>query len=471
MEQCEEDRITATTTTTTTTIEAIAAATCGSKREHEREHEGGVFDRNLGVEDEADEIGEDVMPSPSKTQAPEGQVHQVRRTKSGRQLIDTLLYPLKQSASLQALDQHGEGATTKMQLVACTGQDCEVMDLKQGNIFLPPFAKTSVKFEWLECPKNVLVVIKPGEPETQQALVDVGIILTERYKISVYVEKKVHEHIGKFLPWNAAITTDFIITLGGDGTVLWVSSLFPKGVPPVLSFAMGTLGFLTSFPFSSHEKHLRKMVEGNQFLSLRTRMRCKLYSYNNNKGSKGGKGGEELVGTYAVLNEVSVNRGPSSNLVDIDLFCDGIPVTKVQADGVLVSTPTGSTAYSLSAGGSLVHPAVSAMLFTPICPHSLSFRPLLFPDAVTLQLQIPHVGRNRGGICMVAFDGKHKFEMGPGDCVTIQMSPHPLPSVVCKTDTEDWFQSLNGGLHWNMPNEEMRKQNTTPLDRKASSHL
>lgn len=180
---------------------------------------------------------------------------------------------------------------------------------------------------------------------------------------------------------------------------------------------------------------------------------------------------EELVGTYAVLNEVSVNRAPSCNLVDIDLFCDGIPVTKVQADGVLVSTPTGSTAYSLSAGGSIVHPAVSAMLLTPICPHSLSFRPLLFPDAVTLQLQIPHgspQSRSRSS-CLVAFDGKHKFEMGPGDCVTIQMSPHPLPSVVCKTDTEDLFQSLKGGLHWNRPNEEMK--NLTSMTRKPSSHL
>jgi NAD kinase len=86
-----------------------------------------------------------------------------------------------------------------------------------------------------------------------------------------------------------------------------VSHLFPKGVPPVLSFALGTVGFLTSFPFASHEHHLKQMVEGNMFLSLRTRMRCKLYSFR--------EGAEELVGTYAVLNEVAVNRAPSCNLV------------------------------------------------------------------------------------------------------------------------------------------------------------
>ncbi|QDZ20436.1 NAD kinase [Chloropicon primus] len=463
----------------------------------------------------------------------------IRRTKSGS-LKDTLLYPVKQSASAHALDKlvldEGEGELpllgddidaalrdipraaespakdaasqrhrSKLQLVACTGLECEVMDLRQGNIFLPPFAKTSVKFEWLEKPRNVLVVIKPGEQSTENALLDAALVLQQE-GTTVFVEENVKEimeqrfaaskagagsssspspaagprapgfDVTEFRVWvPGSVCIDFIVTLGGDGTVLWVSSLFPRGVPPVLSFAMGTIGFLTNFPFSQHQQCLKEVVRGNQFLSLRTRMRCKLYSYNRNKQRGTGHGKEhtehdttsgasnglqhnteELIGTYVVLNEISLNRSPSSNLVDIDLFCDGVPVTKVQADGVLVSTPTGSTAYSLAAGGSVVHPAVSAMLLTPICPHSLSFRPLLFPDAVTLQLQIPHLSRERG-TCVVAFDGKHKFEMGPGDCVTIQMSPHPLPSVVHKTDTEDWFQSLKGGLHWNRPNEEMRK--------------
>ena len=369
----------------------------------------------------------------------------------------------------------GSTSSSKMRLVACSGVDCEVMEMKKddGAIYLPPFAKSSVKFEWLEPPRSVLVVIKPGDPRTQQALVELAGVLTSHYDIAVHVEAAVHESTqGRFERWSSGTAVDFVVTLGGDGTVLWASSLFPDGVPPVLSFAMGTLGFLTCFPFSSHERLLQKMVQGNQFLSLRKRLQCKLYSHEEEKrrsatsgstkngGTKGGERSaeEELEGTYVALNEVSVNRGPSSNLVDIDLFCDGIPVTKVQADGVLVSTPTGSTAYSLSAGGSLVHPAVSAMQLTPICPHSLSFRPLLFPDSSTLRLQIPRRnGGGDGGSCMISFDGKHKFEMGPGDCVTIQMSPHPLASVVSKTDTEDWFQSLNGGLHWNMPNEEKFK--------------
>lgn len=481
---------------------------------------GSYYERDSAVLEEEDD--DDEMEEKAFT---------IRRSKSGS-IRETLLYPVKQSPSVQALDNlvaeadeastgesveravqgtsslslgpspkaaHHQGLrpSSKLQLIACTGLECEVMDLRNGNIFLPPFAKTSVKFEWLERPRNVLVIIKPGEHATERALLETAGVLAEN-DITVYVETSVKEVMEKgksngqalaadLRAWvPGCVSIDFIVTLGGDGTVLWVSSLFPRGVPPVLSFAMGTLGFLTTFPFAEHRQRLGEVARGNQFLSLRTRMRCKLYSYNKAKGpnkttTEGTKAKqrhhtthtEELVGTYVVLNEVAVNRGPSSNLVDIDLFCDGVPVTKVQADGVLVSTPTGSTAYSLAAGGSVVHPAVSAMLLTPICPHSLSFRPLLFPDAVTLQLQIPHLSKSRG-TCVVAFDGKHKFEMGPGDCVTIQMSPHPLPSVVCKTDTEDWFESLKGGLHWNRPNEEMRKpalNGGRSLSKKASSHL
>ena len=92
--------------------------------------------------------------------------------------------------------------------------------------------------------------------------------------------------------------------------------------------------------------------------------------------------------TFQILNDLVVDRGPSANLCKLDLFVDEIHLTQVHADGLVVSTPTGSTAYSLSAGGSLVHPEVQSMLLTPICPHSLSFRPMLLPDSVKLKIQV-----------------------------------------------------------------------------------
>ena len=122
-------------------------------------------------------------------------------------------------------------------------------------------------------------------------------------------------------------------------------------------------------------------------------------------------------------------------------------VTNVQGDGLIIGTPTGSTAYSLAAGGSMVHPGVPTMVVTPICPHSLSFRPILMPDAVTLKASVPEAAR---GSAYVAFDGRQQTELKRGDYVTVRMSRYPLPAV-CKSDEHsDWLNALNTGLNFNL---------------------
>mgnify|MGYP003316052697 CR=1 FL=1 len=107
-----------------------------------------------------------------------------------------------------------------------------------------------------------------------------------------------------------------------------------------------------------------------------------------------------------VLNEIVVDRGARSQLIDLDVNVDGNPMTKVLADGVMISTPTGSTAYALAAGGSMVHPGVPGILFVPICPHTLSFRPLVLPDSVILTIQVPETARVEQ--TMVAIVGTRK---------------------------------------------------------------
>ncbi|KAF2547253.1 hypothetical protein F2Q70_00020288 [Brassica cretica] len=118
----------------------------------------------------------------------------------------------------------------------------------------------------------------------------------------------------------------------------------------------------------------------------------------------------------------------------------------VQGDGVIVATPTGSTAYSTAAGGSMVHPNVPCMLFTPICPHSLSFRPVILPDSAKLELKIPDDARSNA---WVSFDGKRRQQLSRGDSVRIYMSQHPLPTVNKSDQTGDWFRSLIRCLNWN----------------------
>ncbi|KAJ1553569.1 hypothetical protein HK096_007333, partial [Nowakowskiella sp. JEL0078] len=152
------------------------------------------------------------------------------------------------------------------------------------------------------------------------------------------------------------------------------------------------------------------------------------------------------VETFHILNDLVVDRGPSPFMSQLELYVDDIHLTTVQADGLVVSTPTGSTAYSLSAGGSLVHPECPAILITPICPHTLNFRPFLLPDSAELKIQIPSDSRSTA---WVSFDGRHRTELKQGDFIILTMSHLPMPTVCMEDQSSDWFESLRRCLHWN----------------------
>jgi NAD+ kinase len=116
--------------------------------------------------------------------------------------------------------------------------------------------------------------------------------------------------------------------------------------------------------------------------------------------------------------------GSQAYLTNLEVFVDNTFVTNVQGDGLLLATPTGSTAYSLAAGGSMVHPSLEGILFTPICPHSLSFRPLVFPDHVQLRVQVPESVRTTELLC--SFDGSHHIALMPGDALVVQLCKYPV---------------------------------------------
>lgn len=203
---------------------------------------------------------------------------------------------------------------------------------------------------------------------------------------------------------------DFIVCLGGDGTLLYASQLFQQSVPPVMAFYLGSLGFLTPFQCDNFQEQVTNVLEGHAALTLRSRLRCSIHRKGERRkesllqahhnllkpclyraspvGNNNGNG-EKWSGdnnSILVLNEVVINRGPSPYLSNIDIYLDGKYITSVQGDGLIVSTPTGSTAYAAAAGASMIHPSVPAILVTPICPHSLSFRPIVVPAGVELMV-------------------------------------------------------------------------------------
>ncbi|KAF2140481.1 uncharacterized protein K452DRAFT_327363 [Aplosporella prunicola CBS 121167] len=240
---------------------------------------------------------------------------------------------------------------------------------------------------------------------------------------------------------------DLVLTLGGDGTVLYTSWLFQRIVPPILSFSLGSLGFLTNFEFSAYKEQLsRIMGDAGMRVNLRMRFTCTVYRANpaHDPGDADSPSHHEAE-QFEVLNELVIDRGPSPYVSNLELYGDNALLTVVQADGCIFSTPTGSTAYSLSAGGSLVHPDIPAILLTPVCPHTLSFRPMLLNDSMLLRVAIP---RNSRATAHCAFDGKGRVELRQGDHVTIAASQYPFPTVLSRPT--EWFDSLGRTLRWNM---------------------
>lgn len=329
--------------------------------------------------------------------------------------------------------------------------------------------------------RNVMIVTKARDNQLVHLTRELTtwLLTTPRYGsdlgVSVYVDAKLRnskrfnaagildqnprfQHMLKYwtpdLCWNQPDKFDLVLTLGGDGTVLFTSWLFQRVVPPVLSFSLGSLGFMTTFEFEKYKEHLnRVMGDDGMKINLRMRFTCTVWR-------AGVLGGEMQEGEqFEVLNELVIDRGPSPYVSNLELYGDDELLTVVQADGCIFSTPTGSTAYSLSAGGSLVHPSIPAILLTPICPHTLSFRPMVLSDTMALRVAVP---RNSRATAYCAFDGKGRVELRQGDYVTITASQYPFPTVN-RTDTE-WFDSVSRTLRWNVRAAEQK-----PFDASAAT--
>jgi NAD+ kinase len=296
--------------------------------------------------------------------------------------------------------------------------------------------------EWLLCtPRH-------GSDVGVNVYVDHKLRKSKRFDTpSLLAKDKRFENMLRFwtpdLCWESPEKFDLVLTLGGDGTVLFTSWLFQRIVPPILSFSLGSLGFMTNFEFNQYKESLSKIMgDAGMRVNLRMRFTCTVYRYQKQAPSDAPQHIE--AEQFEVLNELVIDRGPSPYVSNLELYGDNHLLTVVQADGCIFSTPTGSTAYSLSAGGSLVHPDIPAILLTPICPHTLSFRPMLLNDSMLLRIAVP---RNSRATAYCAFDGKGRVELRQGDHVTIAASQYPFPTVL--SQPTEWFDSLSRTLRWN----------------------
>lgn len=219
---------------------------------------------------------------------------------------------------------------------------------------------------------------------------------------------------------------DLIIVLGGDGTLLSVAHLAALDGVPVVGVNLGRLGFLTEVPIGELFLTLDAFLGGQEGI-ISPRLLLKARSRGKN---------------YLCLNDVVINKGAMARMIQIAIQIDGREVADLKSDGLIIATPTGSTAYSLSAGGPIVQPYVPALVLSPICPHTLSFRPMVVASDSKIKLRLLTAGEE----VYVTLDGQRGVLLGKDDVVEIERSEHELSLI--SSPQRNYFDLLKEKLSW-----------------------
>jgi len=224
--------------------------------------------------------------------------------------------------------------------------------------------------------------------------------------------------------------SDLLLVLGGDGTLLAAArEAAPRGIP-VLPINLGSLGFLTSFTLDELYPALEETIAGHLSASERAMLNVSLVREG------------ETIESQLVLNEVVITKGALARMIEIELLIDEDFVCRYRADGLIVATPTGSTAYSLSAGGPIVHPQVESIILTPICPHTLSDRPLVVGDCCAVEMRL----RGAAESVYLTLDGQKGVLMESEDRVRISRAKERLKLI--QPHRKSYFEILRNKLKW-----------------------
>jgi NAD+ kinase len=226
-----------------------------------------------------------------------------------------------------------------------------------------------------------------------------------------------------------AATADALVVMGGDGTLLAASHLVERRVP-VLGVNFGSLGFLTEITLPELYPALEGVLAGDYRYEERRMLRAQVQQ----------RDGPEITGD--VLNDVVITKAALSRIIELDVLVDGLFVSAFRADGLIVSSPTGSTAYNLAAGGPILHPLLDAVVLTPICPHMLTNRPIVVSDQSAIEVRLRAA---REGEVHLTLDGQRGFPLRGGEVVTVTRSPRAIRLVKSQ---RDYFEVLRTKLKW-----------------------
>lgn len=293
-------------------------------------------------------------------------------------------------------------------------------------------AKTTLAREMVPW-KSIGVALKAGESDMAQLLQRVvGFIRERGLDVVLEVEAAAQvEGSGGLSLEEAAARADLFIVLGGDGTVLATARAIGVRPVPILGINLGRLGFLTDVAPADVDGALTSVFNGDYAVQERARIEVVTWE------------GDREVSSELALNDAVFSKGPDvARLIDLETYVDGKRLGTYRADGLVVSTPTGSTAYNLSAGGPILDPEVEAIILTPICPHTLSLRPVVLADDSTVEVRLPRPDE----VVHLTLDGQVGRRMRPGEFVRITRAAHPVRFLT--EPDRDHFETVRAKLGW-----------------------
>jgi NAD+ kinase len=280
--------------------------------------------------------------------------------------------------------------------------------------------------------KTAAIISRPDRREVAQIIPGLLTWLSEHgYQIVVDAETDKYVAGQQVVPRSqmAQKELDLVVVLGGDGTLLSAARATATIDVPLLGVNLGSLGFLTDVPLPSLYPMLEAIAQGGAEVEHRSLMQVQLLR------------GETVRGSYLVFNDAVVNKTALAKLNTYDLYLDKVFVSSYRADGMIVATPTGSTAYSLSAGGPVLMPTVNAFVITPVAPHSLTHRPLVVPESAEIEILL----WSEKEVAYLSLDGQPGMDLSDGDRVRCRRSEHQV--TLFRTGA-DFFQVLRTKLKW-----------------------
>lgn len=280
--------------------------------------------------------------------------------------------------------------------------------------------------------RNIGIIAKPGIPNAPELLSQLLAWLAER-GVSARYDDQTALYLGRAdgLPREEiAEGTLFVIVLGGDGTLLSAARALGGRDIPILAVNLGRLGFLSSIALDELYPELERALRGEHRIGLRRMLHCEVFR------------NDVSVAQYEVLNDVVLTKAAIARMIDLDCFVDRHFVASFKADGLIIATPTGSTAYSLSAGGPIIFPTVQALAITPICPHTLTNRPVIVNDASVITIQ----AKSEDEGIFLTLDGQVGQPLKKDDRVVCRSSDHYIKLI--RPPRMLFFDVLRAKLKW-----------------------